>query len=1009
MEPNPNSLYATYCRPKLSDLLGSLNLDPVYTRASGAYLYRDHPDGSGEQRVLDLIGGFGTGLFGHNNPELRDFLKARLDEDMPSMAQSSRREEAGRLAARINKLLPGDQKYICHLANTGTEAVEAVLKHAYKVRFDQIRREFESVARQIEEFFQLTDRNDPDIEVPGSERDLGKFRDDLDEHNLAQFELFQNGPVVVALKGAFHGKTASALKITFNKTYRESFEGLSAIKPDFIDPSDIHRLDEVVLDHQIQFLVPKVEDRRIIVETISCSKVIALALEVIQGEGGIRPVPEDVLAALADQRARLDVPIFVDEIQTGCGRTGSFVAYATGPLAALAPDYITLGKALGGGLVKIAAALIREDIYDLDFGILHTSTFAEDELSCAVASQVLDVLERDDAAFMTSVVAKGDMLREGLEGLAEQFPGIIREVRGHGLMIGIEFTELMDRGAFFRFGARQGFLSLVIASYLLHHHGIRLLAPLASLMKGNPGKKRLSVLRIQPAEDITDSDITRTVDALREVCGIIARNNEGVLIGHLIGLEVTQAERADPALIQVTMPPRQRHVAFDARVGFTMHPARIDQIRRFYMPSIEGRADPEVLDAWWQRLARFLEPDVVHTDYIESEGFVVEANFVLLPFLSQYMSEVYVRARDTETSSRLDRIRLQEIQDKVQDAVTVAKELGDDHIPTSVVGLGAYTSIVTDRGRSINDYEVPITTGNAYTTALMTEGILRAAELRGVSLSDAQGAVVGAAGNIGSALAAILCTQLGSLRLIGRTGGDSLERLKRVRLQCLLYLCQKAREQLDASVPIEEVSVGGVGDRILHDIVLPALDSIDEAASGWARAEAWLRDGEGVSPELGSLLEEAIDRDGGSDGNPYITLHDSMEAVADCDVVTIATNSPASRLISPETVKEGAIVSCASVPSNLSRAFTDHLDDYFVFDGGYARLPEGQEIDCAGLPRDGLAHGCFSETLLLGFDGQNGSFARGRLAPEQVEQTLEMAELYGFELGELIMADQEAS
>ena len=74
-------------------------------------------------------------------------------------------------------------------------------------------------------------------------------------------------------------------------------------------------------------------------------------------------------------------------------------------------------------------------------------------------------------------------------------------------------------------------------------------------------------------------------------------------------------------------------------------------------------------------------------------------------------------------------IYVQEVQDKVQDAVTTAKELGDDHIPTSVVGLGAYTSIVTDRGTSVNDYEIPITTGNAYTAGLLVQGILKAAEL----------------------------------------------------------------------------------------------------------------------------------------------------------------------------------------------------------------------------------------------------------------------------------------
>jgi len=76
------------------------------------------------------------------------------------------------------------------------------------------------------------------------------------------------------------------------------------------------------------------------------------------------------------------------------------------------------------------------------------------------------------------------------------------------------------------------------------------------------------------------------------------------------------------------------------------------------------------------------------------------------------------------------------------------------------------------------------------------------------------------------------------------------------------------------------------------------------------------------------------------------------------------------------------------------------MQDYFVFDGGFARLPEGNEIDCIGLPEKGLAFGCLCETILLGFDGQNCSFARGSIKPEQVDRTLSMAELYGFQLGD---------
>lgn len=990
--------YAGHCRPKLSDLLESLGLNVAFVRARGAHLYREDGAG-GEVEVLDLVGGFGAGLLGHNNPELKGLLKSALDADVPFLAQSSERREAGRLAEKLNQVLPTRQPYLCHFANSGAEAVEAALKHAYKVRLDRLRRQLDRVSRDIERFFHETERDHPDIEVPGERRDLGKFRDDLDEHNLAQFERFQQSPVVLAFKGAFHGKTTSALKVTFNKTYREGFEGLSALRPVFLDFTDADRLDEIQQAHQIEFVVPRVEDGRIVVETESAPRTIALCIEVIQGEGGIRLMPDGVLEILAARHGDLDLPFLVDEIQTGCGRTGAFVAYGETPLRRIDPEYITLSKALGGGLVKIGAALIREDIYDQDFGILHTSTFAEDELGCVIASRVVDMLTRNESQLMQEVAQKGMYLLDGLRALAERFPDVIREVRGKGLMIGVEFADMRGKSPLFRFGVRQGFLSLLVASYLLHHHRIRALAPVTTLLKGNPGKKRLSVLRIQPAADITYEEMDRVLRSLAEVCTVISRNTERVLIGHLLGVEVPGAERDDPPAMPVAYPPVDRRVDFDARVGFIVHPAHVHQVMRYYFPTLQDHVDERRLAAWWSRLARFLEPDVIHTDYVRADGFVVEANFVSVPYLPDYLVDVYGKIRMAAEVGRLDLLRLQEVQDKIQDAVTTAKELGDDHIPTAMVGLGAYTSIVTNRGTSVNDFEVPVTTGNAYTAALMVQGILKAAELRQISLPSARGAVVGAAGNIGSVLAALLSSQIGSLKLVGRNTPDSIARLRRTRLQCLLYLARKAREQFAVKGSLHRVEVGGVGDRILREVVIPAMQS-PELGVLWERAEAWLRGGDEDERELGSLLEHTLDRHGGMEQNPYISVHTSVDAVSDCEVVTIATNSPESRLITPELVKLGSVVSCASVPSNLSTAFKDHLQEYLVFDGGYAILPEGHQINCIGLPDNGMAPGCLSETLLLGFEGRNCSFARGAIKPEQVDETLAMAERFGFMLGE---------
>ena len=225
-------------------------------------------------------------------------------------------------------------------------------------------------------------------------------------------------------------------------------------------------------------------------------------LEVVLGEGGMRPLADESLAALAATARRLAIPLLIDEVQTGCGRLGTVFGFQATSLAGAEPEYLCLSKALGGGLAKIGATLIRRDVYDPDFGILHTSTFGEDELSCRTATRFLDQLTGQDGTWLRRIRDLGEAFLRELQDLRAEYPDVIKDVRGRGLMLGLELQPLADKSPFFRATGRQGILSLLVASYLLHYHGIRLLAPLSTIFKGNPGKVRLSVLRIQPPATI---------------------------------------------------------------------------------------------------------------------------------------------------------------------------------------------------------------------------------------------------------------------------------------------------------------------------------------------------------------------------------------------------------------------------------------------------------------------------------------------------------------------------
>lgn len=402
----------------------------------------------------------------------------------------------------------------------------------------------------------------------------------------------------------------------------------------------------------------------------------------------------------------------------------------------------------------------------------------------------------------------------------------------------------------------------------------------------------------------------------------------------------------------------------------------------YYFPSFsQYDFDNEGLFDWWNSVSRFLEPVHVRSSYISSDDFILENNMVFVPYLPHYI-----------TANQTPHIQ-QEMRDKIQDAVTIAKELGDDNIPVSMVGLGAYTSIVTHNGQSINDYEMSITTGNAYTTALTLMGIMQTAEQQGLDLSKACIGVVGASGNIGMVIAQILSLNAGQLKLIGREGRDNLYRLRIVHQQCLLEILKVIHSEMREHGLLKETHLSGIGKNIVQLLKSNSDGKFNAILKQLQKQEI----SEQIAVELEKILTQTQD-------NLYqdnVQLHLGLDSLKDCDVVISATNSPDPDLIKPDLVKPRAIVCCASVPSNLSSEFEQHLDRYVAFDGGLAQLPENSTVDFVGMPGGQLAYGCLAETFLLGFDGHNHSFCKGRLSSEQVYQTINLAQTHGFSLGQL--------
>jgi len=216
---------------------------------------------------------------------------------------------------------------------------------------------------------------------------------------------------IVAFSGSFHGRLFASLAATDRPDYRKPFEPL----------------------------VPGVEiiplgDRAAAARAIDAARTAAVIIEPLQGEGGVRPVPADWLSFLRELCDDARVALIFDEVQCGLGRTGTLFAYEQ---AGVTPDMLTLAKPLAGGL-PMGAVLANEAIaMSLKPGD-HATTFGGGPLVASVALAVVRTIAEPE--FLASVQAKGDLLSRLLAALVAR-RSRVREVRGRGLMWGIELAE----------------------------------------------------------------------------------------------------------------------------------------------------------------------------------------------------------------------------------------------------------------------------------------------------------------------------------------------------------------------------------------------------------------------------------------------------------------------------------------------------------------------------------------------------------------------------------------
>ena len=161
-------------------------------------------------------------------------------------------------------------------------------------------------------------------------------------------------------------------------------------------------------------------------------RTAAILVEPVQGEGGIRPLPDVCLKGMRDLCDEHGILLILDEVQCGVGRTGKLFAHEW---SGITPDIMMVAKGIGGGF-PLGAVLATEDAASGMTAGTHGSTYGGNPLGCAVGSAVMDIVS--DPAFLAEVNRKAGFLRQKLEGLVASHPDVFENVRGAGLMLGIK-------------------------------------------------------------------------------------------------------------------------------------------------------------------------------------------------------------------------------------------------------------------------------------------------------------------------------------------------------------------------------------------------------------------------------------------------------------------------------------------------------------------------------------------------------------------------------------------
>lgn len=714
---------------------------------------------------------------------------------------------------------------------------------------------------------------------------------------------------ILSTKQGFHGKTLGALSATGNHKYQKHFD-LPLVGFKHVEYGDSLALSKCLESNPGYFA--------------------AFIVEPIQGEGGVKVPPPDYLREAKEICHRHGVLLIIDEVQTGLGRTGRLFACEE---EGVCPDIMTLAKALGGGIVPVGATLCTAAAYSENFALNHSSTFAGNALAARAGLATLDLLTQCGDALIKHVHKEGNYLKTRLQALQKLFPWLISEIKGRGFMLGIQFTSdrLLWPENFLGIAAEQKELAQFVASYLLNVEGIRL----APTLNGG------DVLRIQPPLNTSREQCDVVVEAIERTLNVLALRQTGIFYKGI--LNKVAAEEALTVPIKAPVPIGGKFAypkgSANRRFAFLLHPLN-EQSYADYDPTLNLLTTQELYE-FANSMDGLIDPVVGSTAQIQSQdGTVAEGDFIMV----------------SHTAEQLKQMSVTDALVSLRKGIDLAKKRGAD-----ILGLGAYTSVVSAGGRLLTGMGIALTSGNSYTVVSGIEALESAIDHAEKNWKDVSACVLGANGTIGSCMSMLLAQRAARLVFVGNSADPPAVAREKL-LHTARLVVQHVKEQSDS---METFFASSLAAQILR--------------------QRFLSD-----HEIIKMLE--------SSGELILTTNWRTMAMA--DIVVSATSQP-DQYVSDGVFKPGAIICDISRPRTLSASITDTRPDVLVIDGGVIALPGSPTIGPYGIP-PGTSYACMAETILLALDGhfQNTSLGR-ELNMSEVLRQKALARKHGFHIAGL--------